>query len=279
MFHMTYKEQLESRQWKELRQQVITRDQFKCQSCFNEVLLKDSVKELVKRKSLRDNENIDQFVSDSGKIGYAPKSVRYSQYYLGYFGLHGERNCLEALVSIDQKEFDFLTSTEAVKYVESSKITAKKFHSIRWLKNEQRKTRQEIAKLSNRRFPKQDLEQIELTPEEYDSYEQRRLTLNKDFLSVIRLHVHHEYYQAGKLAWEYPLEKLKTLCWICHQKEHENGLISVLDESGTSLKKYHYCTRCFGAGEFPEFGHVQNGICFNCLGAKYVELLHNTASY
>lgn len=33
------------------------------------------------------------------------------------------------------------------------------------------------------------------------------------------LHVHHKYYEHGKLPWDYPLSALITLCEICHENE------------------------------------------------------------
>lgn len=35
------------------------------------------------------------------------------------------------------------------------------------------------------------------------------------------LHAHHKRYVKGRMAWEYPLEELQTLCDDCHEKEHE----------------------------------------------------------
>ena len=34
------------------------------------------------------------------------------------------------------------------------------------------------------------------------------------------LHVHHNYYEKGKLPWEYDIKSLKTLCCYCHEMEH-----------------------------------------------------------
>ena len=35
------------------------------------------------------------------------------------------------------------------------------------------------------------------------------------------LSVHHRYYIAGRMPWEYPNWSLKTLCKVCHQASHE----------------------------------------------------------
>ena len=84
------------------------------------------------------------------------------------------------------------------------------------------------------------------------------------------LHVHHTYYQIDKLPWEYPDESLQTLCRSCHEKVHEEEIIPVRDASGIKIGNYKPCTRCHGAGWFPEYLHVQNGICFKCNGVKYL---------
>lgn len=39
---------------------------------------------------------------------------------------------------------------------------------------------------------------------------------------VDQLHVHHTYYERGKQPWEYPLNSLQTLCWLCHSNEHDD---------------------------------------------------------
>lgn len=39
------------------------------------------------------------------------------------------------------------------------------------------------------------------------------------------------------------------------------------------------CHRCKGAGFFPEFRHVSNGVCFRCNGSRYEELFNNHGSF
>ncbi|MBL6950695.1 MAG: hypothetical protein ISR57_08645 [Bacteroidales bacterium] len=88
------------------------------------------------------------------------------------------------------------------------------------------------------------------------------------------LHVHHTYYQEGKLPWEYPDDALKTLCWICHNKLHDYGKVNWLDEEGNIKGELTPCDRCCGAGYLPEYKHVQNGVCFKCGGARYFEFFN-----
>jgi 5-methylcytosine-specific restriction endonuclease McrA len=93
------------------------------------------------------------------------------------------------------------------------------------------------------------------------------------FQGIFGLHIHHRYYVAGKMPWEYPDEALVTLCWLCHEEIHQHRVTPVLSEFGIPLGELHNCHRCHGAGWFPQFDHVQEGICFRCRGAKYEELI------
>lgn len=87
------------------------------------------------------------------------------------------------------------------------------------------------------------------------------------------LHVHHKYYKLGLKPWEYPDEALISLCWQCHMKLHEFELVPVFNADDILVTSYHPCLRCFGAGYFPEYKHIENGICFRCQGVKYEELI------
>jgi len=92
------------------------------------------------------------------------------------------------------------------------------------------------------------------------------------------LHVHHKYYQEKLLPWEYPLNALTTLCWICHKELHENQKIIRLDENGNEKGMLTRCFRCHGTGYFPQYDHVEGGICFRCNGARYEELIVKPSS-
>lgn len=97
------------------------------------------------------------------------------------------------------------------------------------------------------------------------------LTENMTWRTNHSLHVHHQYYQIGKLPWEYPDEALITLCWSCHEKIHLTTKIPILNEHGRQLKDLTPCHRCMGAGEFPQYRHIIHGLCFECQGGRYEE--------
>lgn len=90
------------------------------------------------------------------------------------------------------------------------------------------------------------------------------------------LHVHHKLYILDRLPWEYLDNELITLCNWCHWEFHKSNIIPVYrNNDGNSLEKLDYtpCNRCNGAGWFPEYKHVQSGICFRCEGARYEQLI------
>lgn len=88
---------------------------------------------------------------------------------------------------------------------------------------------------------------------------------------AISLHVHHKYYILGRLPWDYADEALVTLCDSCHYELHEREYVEVYEERDGELIGLDYtsCRRCHGAGYFPEYSHVQGGVCFKCNGARY----------
>ena len=88
------------------------------------------------------------------------------------------------------------------------------------------------------------------------------------------LHVHHKLYFLNTFPWDYEDEHLITLCNYCHTNLHSNTAIPVYKNKTGFLVdlKLTKCKRCNGAGVFPEFSHINEGICFKCEGANYEEL-------
>ena len=100
------------------------------------------------------------------------------------------------------------------------------------------------------------------------------------------LHVHHTIYIQGYTPWEYLDQFLITLCEECHTKTHDRNEVRVYHETElfkvtglvgdldpTALRP---CTRCLGAGIFPQWNHIQGGVCFRCRGNRYEKTTHFT---
>ena len=91
-----------------------------------------------------------------------------------------------------------------------------------------------------------------------------------------RLHIHHQYYIEDRLPWQYNLNCFQTMCEHCHLDLHERIQVpyySWRDNILIENKDLIPCKRCKGAGIFPEYKHVESGICFRCHGAKYEQFI------
>lgn len=88
------------------------------------------------------------------------------------------------------------------------------------------------------------------------------------------LHVHHKYYIADRLPWEYEDNELITYCPDCHKKWHEENKVKyyVRDENGNLKEEAQQtCYKCNGTGYIPEYNYYENGICFKCGGRTFIE--------
>jgi hypothetical protein len=87
------------------------------------------------------------------------------------------------------------------------------------------------------------------------------------FIKEVVLNVHHKYYYWTCLPWQYELNDLETLCSECHRKTHlENKIVTYYDEKKEYYIEEELCSRCGGEGYIKDFKHIQEGICFSCLG-------------
>jgi hypothetical protein len=90
--------------------------------------------------------------------------------------------------------------------------------------------------------------------------------------NIWKLHIHHTYYVYDKLPWEYDSKCFETLCSSCHKKLHLEQFVNVYIEiDGQLIKKdeLRACYRCASVGYFPQYSHVEHGVCFRCRGARF----------
>lgn len=228
---MEYSEFLDKIEWKKKRQDILEKDRYTCTNCSNKTYFN----------------NCEQFIID--KI-----DLKFYQHrkYLNIKDFSKEKYDEEVYkFSIDKN----LTET----YYDIE------FYSTKYLiKNiELNENKNPFTKTNYKLFTKSIKDKI--TPFAIRNIE------SKDWIYVRDLHVHHKYYQLNKKPWEYPNEALTTLCWQCHEDLHKNLDIDVIDEYGNIIGSKRVCDRCYGAGIFPEYIHVQFGICFECNGHRYID--------
>jgi hypothetical protein len=111
---------------------------------------------------------------------------------------------------------------------------------------------------------------------ETDWYDEQKERSN--FLLVIpqkgfSFQVHHKYYILDNLPWDYALDGFSTMCDHCHFEFHKANEIDFYEKKGNELvlsKRRQGCPRCYGSRYFPEFKHVEHGICFQCHGEGFL---------
>ena len=235
---MTYEEQLLSEEWKEKRERILTRDSFRCTECKNRSLF-DKYRIYLRGIGTNKMGQVIYVVFDKENGNLYRCKSGYTKGFIKYLKeIKKPSNSILALTG-GEGVFTYLIATL---------ILPDKLH---------------LDDLSN--------EEKQRWQEEYLRYCSDETLENIKWIDTKGLHVHHQYYQHGKLAWEYPDEALITLCWHCHERLHNNEEIEIRDAEGDFMGKKKVCPRCYGAGWFPEFNHVQNGICFRCKGQKFEE--------
>ncbi len=85
------------------------------------------------------------------------------------------------------------------------------------------------------------------------------------------LETHHLKYVVNWLPWDYPDDALVTLCGECHGQLNECGKSPVYELINGKLvqRPLRPCRRCRGVGWFPQWSHIEGGICFRCRGKRF----------
>lgn len=261
---MNYPDQLNTIQWKKKRMEILKRDGFKCQECFNQVIETEYDKGffssfcLPNSKEAIELENIgtDRFMRakiNEEHTKFLKKSIIiYSQKIPNW------KRIVMGMRVLDPREQEVFKKYES----EISELKKKidPFNSENLLESVIKNTAHILELKNKRRF-----DFIELN--------KKIDTKELEWIFMLGLHVHHKYYIEDYFAWEYPNDALITLCQSCHEKIHENQEIPVYNTEFEFQGYYTYCKRCHGAGVFPEYSHVQNGVCFRCDGMRYEELI------
>jgi len=228
---MEYSELLDKIEWKKKRQDILELDKYTCTNCKNETHLN----------------NCEEYVID--KIDF---EIKYRNRYLDLnnfteenyneviLKFHIDKNLIKSNKNIEISSYKYVDKNLECEQIKSPFTTNRYKLFVK-------KTKDKIIPFAIR-----DIE-------------------SNDWIYVRDLHVHHKYYQLNKNPWDYPNEALTTLCWQCHEELHKNLDIDVIDENGNIIGSKRVCGRCYGAGIFPEYRHVQFGICFECNGHRFIK--------
>jgi hypothetical protein len=236
---ISYTDLLDTREWNEKRITIIQRDNFCCTNCgktqsvnyMNFNILFQKKDRLISQKVVYENKSIDCVKEE---LGIKKINIMETRDY--------ERN--HCGVAEDGQLF--LVNYEEIKEVEKSHIVINSGVTELGTKF------LIIGKLGQKYFDN---------------------TFSIPVLSEnpVVLHVHHKFYIKENLPWNYDNKALITLCNWCHWELHEQTIIPVYTMVNGELHELNYtpCSRCNGAGVFPEFRHIHNGVCFKCNGNRY----------
>ena len=255
---MTYPEQLDTTEWKNKRGEILKRDAFKCQNCSNQKPVVEMDKGFFSGfcfPTSKEAIHIDNFGRD--KFMRSGIKSEYSKYLTESAVVYSKkiprwRRMVLAMRKLDEDEKIIFN-----KY-------AKKINQLR---------KSDINKLDNLVSSIVALEEKRRV--EFTEVNEQKSKTTFEWLFMLGLHIHHKYYIKELRAWEYKNDALITLCQTCHEDLHRNQAVPVYDNEFELLGHYEYCKRCHGAGVFPEYSHVQKGICFRCNGARYEDLRTN----
>lgn len=261
---MDYIEQLGQSEWNSKRDKILLRDCNTCQHCNNNkviqgaqvgICLSEDLVKYVLNEKIRYDLFVAFFQEAIVEIHTLYKSTPISNMnYLAYIK--------SGSTSIEYTRMDestgISTSMKGKRVVGLRRINLGSLYESHW-----------------ESYRRGFLNKMEVKPKELDELEKELLKcsieVNNSYFweYVYKLSVHHKYYQEGLMAWEYPDEALLTLCWDCHTELHETTQIDHYDQFGNLIGQLTPCARCFGAGYFPEYTHVENGVCFRCDGRRF----------
>jgi len=233
---MKYKDQLNSDFWYQKRKEILQRDKFTCKNCLNKNLIHSCREGLILKIEDKTNNllNIAQGWNDSKTLLLVISEIDEKKISPMFIQENRFNNlsCEEIMIN-DSVYYEAIQEED-----NSEEEVIAEFNNVKGVVNQNKINIHCIKGNIGYKFAK-------------------------------NLHIHHKYYQLEKLAWEYPDDALDTLCWFCHEMLHSKSEIDILDKKGIKIGTKKLCNRCHGAGKFPEFNHVQNGICFKCKGNKF----------
>jgi hypothetical protein len=254
---MKYQEQLQTLEWKKKREQILKQYNYRCANCHN--------------KRFDDN-LLAGVLFKKGFIGQPQSRNNNGKYYTPIINLRKEviENDNAILPDELNPNISHLIYYE-IKKPQSS--TYNNYNGINWTfvygikpLNEdsiKKGNKVDVLKKGNRAYVTEDSFQEIYKP----------ISSNDEWIYTPGVHIHHKYYQEDLMCWEYPSTALIAYCSYCHKDFHANNKVDHFDKDGNNIGELTACGKCASAGYLPEYEHVENGICFDCCGARFIDLI------
>ncbi|MBZ9779850.1 hypothetical protein LB452_13055 [Psychroflexus sp. CAK8W] len=253
---MNYNLLLKTDEWKEKRNEILSRDNKTCQRCGF----------LQNDKTLTPSLTIEKKTFENSKLTFQkdqkilPNIVRfeslglvfYCKTYLTEDNLKSTENYSMIINLVKKKKIEYPFQGSLLK------DTRTNFFLTETVNESLKKYAQRKANDSSLEM---DLEGIWFTPFS-ERIEYAKLTKS--------LHVHHKCYRKNQDIWDQNNEEYVTLCNVCHKIIHESNQIPFYDSKGINYKFRKPCTRCKGTRYLPQYSYVDNGICYKCNGYGYL---------
>lgn len=254
---MNYIEQLNTPEWRKKRLAIANRDNNQCQVCNNQKLLNNYELAYTDEYNEKKHPHLNKFI-------------------LTYHLINSNGT---GIVYIDEVQKELL-KTPKILYIQKGLTSIHSLIAIRNLTSTEKQVFEQHRINNNLIIQEFSFDFEKTFQSQTNSLIQKRRELSElifketvyNFIYVNGLHIHHKYYVKNLLAWEYPDEALITLCFDCHENLHKDQTIPVYENTNHLAGEYHFCKRCHGTGRFPEYSHIQSGICFECNGERYMEL-------
>ncbi len=247
----TYEDLLKDPQWQAKRKVILDRDLWKCQNCRNRSYVQPGLFGI----ALEPNAN--NFSKIKNLDGEFLKEIKIGE---GGYPALPQRSMVYFLKDEDGKIY----------FAAARKFTSKE--SECWNALLERKPNQSVDS-----FAKYLVENIQtIFKQLYQMLKAFQPATDEDFsklkwIVVSDIHVHHTFYQLGRDPWDYPNESLQTLCRKCHHELHQTTSVPVLDPEENVIGDFKPCTTCDGTGYRAQFHYHMGGVCFTCMGKKYLD--------
>lgn len=233
----TYQILLQHEKWQSKREEILKRDNYKCQKCSNRTYFDDDSISVYPIKRKGTNEKGHYVVIETSQ--YADDTiVNYVRLSMIDWPTGPLLSCV-----FDDKVTGVISFPEKISASSAQKLV-------------------------------QDL--VKNITKGYSEIDWKKFLIGREWLYnwpyVRGIQVHHTYYKYNKLPWQYPNESLMTVCGPCHQKIHEEETIYVEFDDGNKIELTP-CDRCDGTGYISRYSHYKNGVCFKCFGGRFDQKL------